>query len=79
MLGAIEVVASVPLTVVYRDTCSIKYTCFFLVWFSREYYIKNMFNTLHHKIIYDERDIWMYKMLILAIVFFKGNLMTFLL
>jgi len=40
---------------------------FFLVRFSREYYIKNICNTLHHKIIYDERDIWINKMLILAI------------
>jgi len=38
--------------------------------------MKNIVSTLHHKIIYNERDIWMYKMLILAIAFFNGNLMT---
>jgi len=35
-----------------------------------------MFKTLHHKIIYEERDIWLNKMLILAIAFINGNLMT---
>jgi len=35
-----------------------------------------MFNTLHHKIIYDEKDIWMNTILILAMAFINGNLMT---
>jgi len=52
-----------------------KYTCFFGS-FSREYEIKNIFNTHHHKIIYAERDIWMKKMLSLAIPFINDYLMT---
>jgi len=38
--------------------------------------MKNISNTLYHKIIYDERDIWMNEMLILAIAFINGNLMA---
>jgi len=49
---------------------------FFLVQFSRDNWIQNIFNTLSHKIIYDKRDIWINKMLILAIAFINGNLMT---
>jgi len=37
---------------------------------------KNILYTLLHKIIYDVRDIWMNKILILAIAFINGNLMT---
>jgi len=45
-----------------------KYTVFF--WFDSVENIKqkNIFNTLHHKLIYDERDIWMNKMLILMVI-----------
>jgi len=39
-------------------------------------YIKNIFNTLHHTMIYDERDILMNKMLIFAIEFIKVKSMT---
>jgi len=35
-----------------------------------------IFNTLHHNIICDERDIWMNKRLILAIEFINGNLIS---
>jgi len=52
-----------------------KYTCF-LFRFNRQYEITNIFNTLHHKIIYDERHIWMNKMLNIVIAFINGNLMT---
>jgi len=38
--------------------------------------MKNTFSTLHQEIIYDERDIWMNKMLILAIAFIIGNIIT---
>jgi len=35
-----------------------------------------MFNILHRKIVYDDRDIWMNKTLILAIEFINVELMT---
>jgi len=51
-----------------------KYKCFFglIHW---RILNKTIFNTLHQTIIYDERDIWINKMLILAIAFTNGNLM----
>jgi len=35
-----------------------------------------MFNTLHHKIIYDERDIWVNSLLILAFALWYYNDVT---
>jgi len=48
----------------------------FLVRFSRRFQIKNILNTLHNNIIYDERDIWMNKMFILAVAFIIDNILT---
>jgi len=63
-------------TCLVRGTLAQKNAHVFLVRFSREYLIKNIFNTLHHKIIYDERDIRMKKCFILANAFINGNIMT---